>query len=446
MIVLLSLVLLADPRAKTVDVSGGGTTELRGGRAPINPGDDPEPSVLYLLQPIGRLHFSARARAQGVVLTYSPRVMYRSPNPAGLNRPLLLHQATAAYSRRLSQIWTSNAFAGADVGELDYTSAQNLFGEQQGSLPDADITKYASTTAGLGFVGRIHPVQQLTIAPSVDYRTPYGESAVEPDPDDENALETLLPRQVGANLNLRHAYDVAPVDTLIAEVAIQYVDFSERGAQAIGVGTYGWTRQLSRRLASTVRAGTFATVETRAPDGIERTFTGSPVQPLVAAELDGRLYNRAPLRISGSFGFSNAAFVDSVTGEVVPRVGAFSRLSFFMPPKWTVGLEVNFTTVATREPRDFSLGGDDGIADPAAQQETALSWRTPVSVAFRDNYAVEFGTIWSVRGPHVRAGGFQFRQLESWLYVAFSFDYATGHVRARQAGGGGSTVTGGDVN
>ncbi|MBL4683512.1 MAG: hypothetical protein JKY37_02895, partial [Nannocystaceae bacterium] len=120
---------------------------------------------------------------------------------------------------------------------------------------------------------------------------------------------------------------------------------------------------------------------------------------------------------------------------------------FFFPPSWTAALEVNFFTVATASPRDFSRSDVSGAPqDPAAQQETALSWRTPVSYNIRNRYGVEFGTIWSVRGPHLRAGGFRFRQLESWLYVAFSFDYATGHLRQRAAGGGGSTVTGGSVD
>lgn len=448
---LLSLVLLADPRASTFDVSGGAVMEMRGGRAPVNPASAPTPSVLAVVAPIGRLHWGARSHATTAVLQYSPRILYRFPNLAQLNRPLLLHQTAAAYSRRLTPTWAMTAQAAADIGELDYTSAQTLFGDQQTALPEADVTSYLSVNGGLVFTGALTPVHSLTIAPNADFRTPYGASTQSSSDPTVDGFQTVLPQQFGTGLTLAHNYLFRPRDTLSLQVSGQYVDFDARGASYIVAGSYGWARRITSRLDSLIRAGLFASQETRPPEGVDRTNAGSPVQPVVVAQLNGRLYNRSGLRISGNFGLSNTALRDSITGEVVPRIGLSSQLTFFFPPRWTAGLSANFYTTATIEPRFAADPGgmtdpDEVFLDPSAQQETALSWRTPVSYSFRNNYAVEFGTIWSVRGPHLSTSPFRFRQLESWLYVAFSVDFASGHIRRRSSGGGGSTVSGGSVN
>ncbi|MEM6989807.1 MAG: hypothetical protein AAF721_04905 [Myxococcota bacterium] len=445
MSLLLSLVLLADPRATAVDFSGGAAVEVRGGRAPLSAGLDPVPSLMTIVAPIGRIHISSRGHDGRAVVSYSPRVLYRVPNLAGLNRPLLLHQTAIGYGRAISPRLRGGISATADVGEVDYTTAQNLFGNQQGELPSAELTSYATTNLTLNLGAALSPTQVLDIVPSFDFRTPYGDSV--DNSGDPNALQTLLPRQIGAQLALAHTYRVTPVDSLLAGVSAQYVDFEDRGAFAVVTATYGWGRRITPRLGTVLRGGFFASQETRAPEGVERTFQGSAIQPVLGAEIDGRLYNRSNLRITGTFGATSAGFLDSVSGDVIPRAGVTSSLAFFFPPRWTVGVNANFYTNATREPRASATPAMPGAPiDPSTQQETVLSWRTPVSVALAENIGFEFGTIWSARGPHLRAGSFRFRQLESWGYVAIQFDYASGHLRQRASGGGGSTVSGGAVN
>ena len=438
---LLSLALLSDPRASTVDVSGGAIAEVRGGRAPVNPALPPEPSVLTVLTPIARLQFASRAHQGGGVLSYSPRVLFRYPNLAELTRPLLLHDARFAYGRAWTERWRTDFNARAAVGQIDYTTAQSLFGEQQGVLPSATVTNYLLSGAGFSLVGRVHPNHTIVIQPDFDFRTPILESTEQPTDPNMLALTTVLPRQIGGSLALGHVQMLTPVDSLLTQVGVQYVDFAERGASYIVSATYGWGRQITRTLASTVRAGAFATQSTRVPEGITRVAANTPVVPLIVADLTGRLYSRANLRITGNFGLSTGAFLDSISGEVLPRAGANAGLLFQLPPRWSVGVIASMFTSATLEPRDFTQEG--GATDPALQQETVISWRTPITYAFRRSYALEFGTIWSVRAPHLASPDFRLRQLESWAYVAFSFDFTTARQSRREGAGAGATPIGG---
>jgi len=436
---LLSLVLMQDPSASRFDVSGGATAQLQAGRAPPNPGLDPTPAVLAVVTPVARLHWAARARNQNAVLSYSPRLLYRFPNILNLNRPLLLHQIGGRYARGLTPTWSMVTGLAANIGEIDYTTAQQVFGDQQGNLPNASVVSYAAIGANIGFTGMLNPVHRLSLGVGADFRTPYGESSETDDPNSQ----ALLPQQTSGSGTVSHGYLVRSTDTLTTTLSGQYVDFDNRGASYIVSGTYGWAHRIDSRLTSNIEAGLFLSQQTRAPEGFEqRVVGGTPVRPVFSAGLAGRLYNRTRLRITGNFGVSSSAFLDSVAGEVVPRAGASTGVTFFVPPSWTAGVQANFFTVATLEPRDF---GED--ANTAQQQETVISFRTPVSYQFRNNsYALEFGSIVSARGPHLRAGDFQFRQLEVWGYVAVAFEFASGRLRARSAGGGGSTVSGGAVN
>jgi hypothetical protein len=57
---------------------------------------------------------------------------------------------------------------------------------------------------------------------------------------------------------------------------------------------------------------------------------------------------------------------------------------------------------------------------------------------------VEFGTLFSARGPHLRTPGWRLQQLAAWAYVAFRFQFSTTR-NPRTPGSGGNTVTGGVV-
>ena len=285
---LLSLVLMQDPSASRFDVSGGATAQIQAGRAPPNPGLDPTGAVLLVVAPVARLHWAARARNQTAVLSYSPRLLYRWPNILRLNRPLLLHQVGLQYGRGLTPTWSMFTGLAANIGELDYTTAQQVFGDQQGNLPDASVTSYASIGGTIGFTGLLTPIHRLGFSAGADFRTPYGASTQTDDPDNQ----ALLPQQVSGSGSVTHGYLVRSTDTLTTTLTGQYVDFDNRGASYIVSGTYGWAHQIDSRLTSNVEAGLFLSQQTREPEGFEgRVVGGTPIRPVFAAGLQGRLYN-----------------------------------------------------------------------------------------------------------------------------------------------------------
>ena len=96
----------ADPAASRVDVSGGVSIELRGGRAPIQPSDPTSTwGVLTILTPDVDMEVASR-RGTLFNFGYTPRVQYRWPNRVGLDRPILLHQAYATLQQQLDPRWT----------------------------------------------------------------------------------------------------------------------------------------------------------------------------------------------------------------------------------------------------------------------------------------------------------------------------------------------------
>ncbi len=435
---LLTLVLFEDPGAKAVDVLGGGVVQVQAGRAPLRPDADPVGSVATTLTPNVELLYRDRARGGTFSLGYAPRVLYRWPNIAGLRRPLLLHQATMTYGARVSRLWDFAGRASASVGEVDYTAAQTVFGDSQGTLPSLEVIQYLQTRAGVVFEGRLSRRQTLGIIVDGGYAAPLGDDGV---PDDMATLVPTLPRSYLGTLGISHAYDLTPVDVLTSSIGGTFIDFDARGAQTTESASVRWNRRITSRLESRVGLGAYAVQVVREPTTGLQPSDSVPVLPTADAGLNGRLYQRARVRLTGDAGASLQAYFDQVTGEVLPRAGGALGLTAFFPPSWTAGASVNFYTLATAQPRDF-----EGLSvDPSLTGDTVVSARTPVSYRIDERFAVEFGTIVSARAPHVRTADFAFRQLETWVYFAFRVQFSTMHAGGQSRGGGGSTVSGGAI-
>jgi hypothetical protein len=434
--ILFALMLLADPRAHVVDVEGGAVVQMQGGRAPVTPGTEPVASFATILTPNGRLLVRNRWRASAFSLEYAPRFLLRWPNLAGLRRPLVLHQALLGWAAAMSERWDLSVAGRADVGEIDYTASQIVFGDMQGALPETQVIQFAQTSGSLAFTGRLAPRHSLAIAPMVTYSAPLRE---QPDASDPNvAVTSLLPTTLNTSLGLAHGWVAAPRDTLTTTVSGGYVDFYERGAQATGTAELAWRRRLTRRLDSTLAAGAFAAEAVREPNaGIELQQT-SPIFPTGRAMLVGRVYNRARVRLTTELSVASLAYYDTISGQIVPNAGTTLGLTAFLVPRWTIGARGSFYTVTTREPREFEGTDAVNIAD------TIVTAQTPVSYLIDDNLMVEFGTLFSARGPHLRTPGWRLQQLAAWAYVAFRFQFSTTR-NPRTPGSGGNTVTGGVV-
>lgn len=433
---LLLVTLLVDPRAHVVDVEGGAVVRLQAGRAPRTPGEEPVPSFATVITPNGRLLVRSRWHASAFSLEYSPRLLFRWPNLAGLKRPLLLHQITAGWVAAMTERWDVSVGGRADVGEIDYTAAQIVFGDMQGALPEAQVIQFVQTSGTMAFQGWITPRHSLGIAPIVTYSAPLTESPSSSDPN--VAVTSLLPTTLNTSLGLSHGYMATPRDTVTTSVSGGYVDFHERGAQATGTAELAYRRRITRRLDGTLAGGAFVAEPVREPDADIDFEQRSPILPTGRATLLGRVLNQARLRLTADLSVASLAYYDNISGQIVPTAGTALGLTAFLPPRWTMGVRGTFYTVTTREPRRF------GDTDPVNIADTIVTAQTPVSYLIDDNLMLEFGTLFSARGPHLRTPGWRLQQLSIWAYVAFRFQFSTTR-NPRTPGTGGNTVTGGVV-
>lgn len=416
---------IIDPRAKHVDWSGGAAFELRGGLAPLFPGDTSEPALRLTVAPFAVFAYEDRVRGRELSLEYAPQIYMRISEryfaTSQVRRPLFFHQLRARYAGELSRRLSWQGAAGASIGELDYSlqAAQlgvdltavdgaAVDGGQQGALLEQPVVQTAGVSASVGLTGQLSRLHTLTLQPSVTVQRLLPGSSLGTTP--------LVFDQTSADLTLSHGWVASRIDTLTSSVVGGYADFGTNGAQAYTSLDVAWRRRLRPRLDGQLRGGGFFTVQ------VEGTSPrGTPALPLLDVLLVGRVLERSRLRIITDVNVGTQAYFDPVQGSVLPLGGGGLSLRFVMPPDLTAGIEGSFYT----PPLPPTQADIDEAATPAIAR-TTLSLRTPVSYQIDRNYAVEAGTIVTARGPHLGVEGVErFPQTEFWLYVAFRLGYTT---------------------
>ena len=435
---LLGLVLLIDPWAKTVDFSGGVAVELRGGYAPLQSGGDPSPTARISIVPTATIQYGDRIRNRQLLFEYSPQMfMVMSQQyfaATTVRRPLFFHQVRGRYSGDFNTRWSWVGTAAGTIGESDYSLQASRLGTDgsgggdgsqgtgdgdvvvdsegniQGSIPTAPILVTGGASAGVGFTGRLSPLHSLTIQPGVTIRrlirTPV-----------EDGGGTSY-NQTSANLGISHGYTASAVDSIFTTFGGGYADFGDNGSQAFASTDVRWLRRLRPRLDNQLALGVFFTqqVRARATDSVEPT--GLPVLPTVDYLLSGRVLQRSRLRIATTFNMGTQAYFDAVQGSVLPLVGGGFGVNFAMPPDVTAGVTASFYTPPTAP--------SEAEADNPAAGRTAIGFATPVTYQLSRSLSLEFGTIFTGRGPHLAsAGSNPFPQFEFWTYVAFRSFFTT---------------------
>ena len=194
---------------------------------------------------------------------------------------------------------------------------------------------------------------------------------------------------------------------------------SQRGAQAYAAGSLAWLRRLRPWLDSQLTGGAFYTVQVVQPESGNAIPQGLPVIPTIDYLLAGRLLQRSALRISTNVNLGTRAYFDAVQGSVLPLAGGGVRMDFEHPPDLTVGFSASFYTPPTQP--------SSAEASNPATGRSSLSIRTPITYRISRSLSMEFGTIFTGRGPHlslVDSSG-PFPQKEFWVYVSFRAFYST---------------------
>lgn len=431
---LTAALFLADPAASRVDVSGGVSVELRGGRAPVQPSEDPELGMLLILNPDVDMELATR---RGTLLNvgYTPRVQYRYPNRIDLNRPLLLHQAYATVAQQLDPRWVLGVNLGGSVGEADYNSAPVVLGPDQAELPDATVLEIAAVSAGARLDGRLTRRHTLGFVLNSVYRAPLDSTetniVVDPDaePDDAGAgggVPEQLNVQGGVALDTR----VTQVDGVEVSVRPGFFDYDRGGTQYVTVqGLAEWDRQLRPSLSTSVGGGLFYFA------GVGDTDSESiPVQPVALASVTGGLVRRASYNVDATLGTGVAPYFNRARVSLDSRATLNGNVTVNIPPLWTVRVIGTALTSATAEPLPATGNG-------RAATETQVRLALPVTYQINEQQQFEFGFLGTVRGSHIQADNFEFNQLETWLYVAYRIGAGTARGGQEVGQSGSGTVT-----
>ena len=421
---LTAALFLADPAASRVDVSGGVSVELRGGRAPVDPASNPEWGILTILTPDVDMEVATR---RGTLLNfgYTPRVQYRSANRLDINRPILLHQAYATLAQQLDPRWVLGVNLGGSVGEADYNSAPVVLGADQAELPDAQVLQIAAVSAGARLDGRLTRRHTLGFLLNTVYRTPLDtaettiivdDDTMDTDTDANNAagagggVPEQLNVEAGVALNTR----VTPVDGVEVSVRPGFFDYNQGGTQYATVqGLAEWDRQIRPSLSTSVGGGVFYFA------GVGDTQSESiPVQPVLLTSVTGGLVRRASHNVDATLGAGVAPYFNRARISLDSRATLSGNIAINIPPRWTVRVLGAALTNATAEPLP-----DTGNGNPAT--ETQMRLALPVTYQIDDRQQFEFGFLGTVRGSHIQADNFEFNQLETWLYVAYRIGAGT---------------------
>ncbi len=430
---LTAALFLADPTASRLDVSGGVSVELRGGRAPVDPASNPEWGILTILTPDVDMELATR---RGTLLNfgYTPRVQYRSANRLDINRPILLHQAYATLAQQLDPRWVVGVNLGGSIGEADYNSAPVVLGPDQAELPEAQVLQIAAASAGARLDGRLTRRHTLGFLLNTVYRTPLGTTettiVVDDDADANAANPGGVPEQLNVEAGVALDTRVTPVDAVEVSVRPGFFDYDRGGTQYATVqGVAEWDRQIRPSLSTSVGGGVFYFT------GVGDTRSASiPVQPVFLTSVTGGLVRRASHNVDATLGAGVAPFFNRARISVDSRATLSGNITINIPPRWAVRVLGAALTSATAEPLPAT-----GSGNPAT--ETQMRLALPVTYQIDERQQFEFGFLGTVRGPHVQADNFEFNQLETWLYVAYRIGAGTarGGQEVGQSGGGAVT-------
>ena len=417
---LAALWFATDPAASRVDVSGGVSVEVRGGRAPVEPTSDPEPGMLTIVTPDVDMEFASR-RGSLFNLGYTPRVQYRYPNRIGVNRPLLLHQAYATHQQQLDRRWLLGVNLGGSVGEADYNSAPLVL-EDNTQAPDIEVLEIAAVTGGLDLEGRLTRRHTLGVQLGVVYRTPFdvpeAPQADPMDPDDETTTSSGgVPEQLNVTAGVSLDTRLTPVDAFEVSLTPGYFNYNQGETQYVTTQAVGqWRRELRPSLSTSLGLGLFGSA------GVGDTETNE-VLPVGLASLTGGLVRRASHNVDATVTAGITPYFDRVRTELDPRATLNGTVLIAVPPRWSIRVLAGGVTNATAQPRPQPNADDGG--DVRLVTETQVRIGVPVTYQINDEQQVEFGLLASARAPHLRADNFEFNQLETWLYVAYRIGAGT---------------------
>lgn len=372
--------------------------EVAVGSAPVDYGGRQSATVTYTLSPMGGWWIGTHTRS--LLLAYTPRLMLRRPNRAGVNRPLILHDVSADYAERLSRRMQLSSRLAWVYGETDYLSFEEALGPTQTTVPRIALIR---TTQVLGQVGLSHAYARR-------HARQIGVGASRLEPNGVRA-KRVLSTQTSVNGSWTESCVISRRDTGSLTFGTGYTKF--RGGGIGGRRSYasqllraGWQRRFSEQGTLSAGAGAYAV---HMAGGL---WSWYPAADVSAADSLGRL---GRLRITGHSAAALAATPDSVLGVVRPTLVLSMGIDATSFDRWSLGMSVSVATAATLE----SLEPE--------RPESALSAAAPFSYELTRELVLETGARASLRASHWAAQERHTTDRQAWLYVALTWSSRRRH-------------------
>jgi len=367
------------------------------GSAPRSPGAAPEGAFALELRPGAALRLVV-PRSQ-LRLAISPRLYYRTPNLAGVERPLFLAQGGADYTYEVDPRTRFQSNLGASYGEVDYTSAAEALGTPlTGELRDASLEVLNVNVEGtLSF--QLTPRHTLSFGALAHHTDNIGVDST-----------TSFPTTTTLGIDLAHAYTLDERSTLSFPVQPRYY-VVEPGADWLSTSfNAAFVRMLDPRTTMDAAVGLILVETSDAPLSVYPRATAA-VQRVVLERRGTRVTNRAAAVLDAS--------LDPTIGEVRPAVGIELSAQSYFGTRWSAGLSLSaYANTTTRD------------AEDATTDDTTLSSAISAGYRVAEDAWLDFGARYSLRGSNLTADDFDVIERQIWGFVSFRIAIGIGELES----------------
>jgi hypothetical protein len=264
---------------------------------------------------------------------------------------------------------------------------------------------------------RAAPRHEVGVEINGNYSEALGQSSPPPSGGGGEPAVWSLPRVFGIGPSVNHTATVS------ARVRVGW----SLGADYVGLRSY---RLVTMRGIAVLGVALSRRADLRAEGGalVVRTLQNSRGEldvplatPHASLGITGRLDQGPHGTLAGNILLTYSGYVDPILATVLPRLGVTAGIDAALRPRWTVGVQAGFFTVATREPPRLP-----GVVSPTFPLLlTIASVDVPVSYRFSDTLVFQFGSRLATRGPHIAAQDFEFSRHEAWVYVGVLTAYGS---------------------
>ncbi len=260
------------------------------------------------------LALEAHDRRSGLWLRYAPSLS--GAEPTALGDPLVMHQASGAYERRLARRHLLRIDVGGMMGDLTYALAARTApetGDLIATYPRGLTFAYANADASALLHSEVSERQTSQLSLAAGYTGP---------PPDEPS--GLLMRQRRTSATARTDYELTPLDEVGAEATLGYTSFLEGPAYVSLAPVLRYRRELSEHTELRLRAGGQATVGKTLGQDFDRV----PIfVPIGSAALRREAPRRAGGTLTAELEAAVTPFHDPFVGELFPRGSLSARLA-----------------------------------------------------------------------------------------------------------------------